>query len=333
MEITVEPNKTYAVTTSGSCTVVDADGLELCTANAGQQSFFVATTPVVIVSDNKAKVSRANFNGALARSSAGGGASADGLPAGYTAIEYLESTGTQYIQTNWLPPQSSKLGIKTDVEVSSGAHEQSIYINVILAANSKPYGLGLNKTGCVSVSEKGKKTMVESKTVVGYNNRKVLELVDNTLYIDGVQEEKLSPYGGWGDARVWDSANAAMIFKMPTPSSGSVNKMIIKAKLYSLRFSENDEVVCELVPAINPNGEPCLYDKLGGRAFTNVGTGRFIAGLSGLTALSNLLLKLPHHETAGSILDIRLPDNVNQEEVTRLCDLAGTYKNWQIDSI
>ena len=125
MEITVEPNKMYAVTTSGSCTVVDADGMELCTASSGQQSFFVATTSTVTISDDTAKVSRANFKHALAALSLLGGG--DNLPSGYTRLDFLESTGSQYIDTGLTVNQGSSFNVDCEITPNSGVVSGAVF--------------------------------------------------------------------------------------------------------------------------------------------------------------------------------------------------------------
>lgn len=48
--------RTYAVTTSTSCDVTDADGALVTTAYSGQQAIFVAPTTTVSFSDDSASV-------------------------------------------------------------------------------------------------------------------------------------------------------------------------------------------------------------------------------------------------------------------------------------
>lgn len=72
MDKTLTIGRTYAVTTATECTVTDADGKLLCTAYAGHQNFFIATTTVITFSDDSATVT-AVFNLALAGGSVRGG--------------------------------------------------------------------------------------------------------------------------------------------------------------------------------------------------------------------------------------------------------------------
>lgn len=66
MTKTLVTGATYAVTSATTCTVTDANGLVLCTAEPGSQAFFVATTPAISFSDPAAVVT-ATFNAAPAK--------------------------------------------------------------------------------------------------------------------------------------------------------------------------------------------------------------------------------------------------------------------------
>lgn len=73
MTKTLVTGATYVVTSATTCTVTDANGLTLCTAEPGSQAFFVATTSTISFSDPAAVVT-ATFNTAPALGNGGGGA-------------------------------------------------------------------------------------------------------------------------------------------------------------------------------------------------------------------------------------------------------------------
>lgn len=88
MENTHTIGKTYTVTTASECTVTDSNGLVLCTATAGEQKAFVATTSTISFSDESATVTEV-FKGALAlggSGGSGGGSGTPGTPAGFGAV-------------------------------------------------------------------------------------------------------------------------------------------------------------------------------------------------------------------------------------------------------
>ena len=123
-EISVTVGKTYAVTTAGSCTVTDADGRELCTAESGSQSYFTANGRTVTISDDSASVTQATFNYALAALGLLGGG--DKLPKGYTRLEFLESTGSQEINTG-LPAKNITVRIKHRPFANAGGHGRPVF--------------------------------------------------------------------------------------------------------------------------------------------------------------------------------------------------------------
>ena len=47
--------------------------------------------------------------------------------------------------------------------------------------------------------------------------------------------------------------------------------------MYSL-IKENDIIIQNLIPAIDSNGNPCMYDTVSQQTFYNQGTGEFITG-------------------------------------------------------
>lgn len=320
MELTVEPGRTYAVTTSGSCTVTDADGLMLCTASAGAQAYFVATSGTVTVSDVSAKVVKANFSCALAGSTAGGG---DKLPDGYTRAEFLESDGTQYIDTGLTGCDSTSFVEFSGVAKGYGkrAFQGGAYC---LCSRRPDYRDFYVTMPCAN--------NVEKKS--GY----LPETLSQPYHIDAIiRTEKITVNG-----------KTYSIDEMPNAPASTINNSSLNLGAYpggALYQSSWWVGTCErfraklasgqvnLIPVINAEGEACFYDTVSGSDFKNSGQGRYIAGLKDISALKNVLINLPSRTAAGSILDVSLPEGVDDNEVRRICDLAGTFLNWQITSI
>lgn len=74
MKVTVIPGATYAITTATECTVTTTEGVLIATCPPGGQSFIVAPSAEIVVSDDSALVTE-SFKGAPAGSSAAGGLS------------------------------------------------------------------------------------------------------------------------------------------------------------------------------------------------------------------------------------------------------------------
>lgn len=326
----VKPGTWYVVTTDSSCTVTDANGKTLCTAVAGTQTPFLATTMEVTLSDSGATITKSTFNAALALlGQSGGGGSSELLP-GFTRLEYLESTGAQSIVTDCYISSASGVEIALDCELLNGGYTEPVLCGVVPTANGTPWGLGLYYSqGVVNFSPFNATDFNWGKTVVVNTRNTFVMKGVSTLLINGVTED-LRRYGTWSSSLKWDTAKPLTLFSTAKPDRSSYALAGIKAKMFKTTISVGGTIEREFVPALDPAGEPCLFDLVNKRAFKNSGSGQFTAGLANIGALSNILLALPYHETAGSKLHVRLPDGANMDEAKRIANLAGELKNWQI---
>ena len=259
MEISVEPSKTYAVTTSGSCTVTDADGLELCTASSGSQAFFVATTPTVTISDDGAKVSRATFNYALAVAGLLGGG-ADKLPAGYTRVEYLASTGTQYIDTGVELNNASI--VRSRFRVLSG-HKYGFIFGARYAASVRAYCIYLDGTN----------------TWLNYGSQS-----DKTSYplltknVDYVFQAAANVWTFNRESIVLNTEpafNAGKCFIFNMCANGTVDSRYFIGRVYRFEIVNGSERHKYIPVVEEATGTPGLYDTVGRVFKTNMGTGDF----------------------------------------------------------
>ena len=282
MEITVEPNKMYAVTTSGSCTVVDADGLELCTASSGQQSFFVATTSTVTISDDTAKVSRANFKHALAALSLLGGG--DNLPAGYTRLEFIQGTGTQYINTNAAGNETSEVSCTFERTSSSN---KSVYCsgasNNYLAmfvwgdrVDALRFDWLTAQRTYTNVYPGGVVTTVQSARGVTLNGQQIVGAFP-------------------------EGAFSAKNIRLFTIDSAQTSFTADNVRMSRWGLKNGGASVRDMVAAIDPAGVPGMYDRVTKSFFKTARGSNFIAGMT-LSQARNLGT-LP----AGTTLTVSLP--------------------------
>ena len=259
MEISVEPSKTYAVTTSGSCTVTDADGLELCTASSGSQAFFVATTPTVTISDDGAKVSRATFNYALAALGLLGGG--DKLPAGYTRLEFLESTGTQWVSTGIVPTSRAGFRVRLSGPLSTGSGWGYLFGTQNASGGTRFYlahstrfvaGFGADVLSNVQ--------SVENEWLeVNYGNSGKFNIGSTSI---NLQPLNFAP--------LYEFLLFRMAYRGNSPSDPT--KPI---RVFAFELTEDAKIVCNMVPALDPTGAPCMFDLVGRQPYYNSGTGDF----------------------------------------------------------
>lgn len=182
----------------------------------------------------------------------------------YVGVEYLESTGTQYIDTGI----GSSLQTKIDITVQLLNNLETENTGIIGGWTGTEYAqlcTNIDHTGFIlqwgrpfttfSTKDNIKHNFVfsaeEKKIVLDSNNYDLTNIISNSngnMYIFAVNK------------------------------SGSLIRPT-KMKLYSCKIYENNTLVRDYIPAIDENNVACLYDKVEGKFYYNQGTGEFKTNL------------------------------------------------------
>lgn len=196
------------------------------------------------------------------------GGSGSRLPEGYTELEYIESTGTQYVDTGVYPNQDTSLEMEFAPTVLS---KTEWWFGVRSSSNTNMFGF--YSTGATSVystfassgqtfsipSISGQTVSLEKGdaiTTLRYGNN--VEELENT---EGTFTSEF--------ALVLLSANLAGSIASSTRASG---------RLYSCAIYDGDSLIRDFIPCLNPSNEVGLYDTVNGQFYGNAGTGAFTDG-------------------------------------------------------
>lgn len=187
------------------------------------------------------------------------------LPSGYTELEYIESTGEQYIDTEVTPNQDTGVSIDFQMSVISGW--KSIYGARKTNANVDSYQLWHTGTAF------GFYYASKNTTWSGLNGTARHSIVanKNTAVANGTASVSLA-YSAF-------TTNYPM-FLFAANTAGSVESTgdNVAMKLYSCQIYDNGTLVRDFVPAMNSSGVVGLYDRVTASFFGNAGTGTFTAG-------------------------------------------------------
>lgn len=197
------------------------------------------------------------------------------LPTGYTEVEYIQSSGTQYIDTGRKPTSTIKLSIDLEIletatstakmvfgswYIPSGTSTTKYYLMVrwdtggVAITTGSISGSGANPTYRAINSNTNPRRMVVS---VDYPNKSAAIDNESTISLTNV------------------STSTAMItLKLLASALGAA---CLNAKLYSCKM-EDSSATSEWVPCIDPNDKVGLYDLIGSKFYGNAGTGEFTAG-------------------------------------------------------
>ncbi len=177
-----------------------------------------------------------------------------------TPIEYLESTGGQWIDTGFIPDNNTGIEIKIQN----------------LAGNSENYFFGAGQSAFVRSFE----SYIWGSTLqFTYSSVTANALPDNTPFILNWRKNVLH----------YIQNNNDVLINLPTSSFVSPYSMYLfaihrasystgRSRIYYCKLYDNHVLVRDFIPVLDKDGVPCMYDKVEGKFYYNAGTGQFIAG-------------------------------------------------------
>ena len=188
--------------------------------------------------------------------------SGGGLPDGFTALEYIQSSGAQYIDTGRKLTQDSDITIdfsivgeiKRDAGVF-GSRESASKNNLTLFQNMDPIVF----TGDFSEYKNHRFTTASSL------ERTKIRMNKAGVWVNDILKKS------WSDVANFETPTNGLIFDVGN-NNWTGRKTIMR--LYS--YTDGDAQ--QLVPCLDANGVPCLYDLIGKTALYNQDTGSFTWG-------------------------------------------------------
>ena len=193
------------------------------------------------------------------------------LPSGYKRLEYIQSSGTQYIDTGLSAPTGMR--VQCEVEFTSlrsglnllfGSHDAADpYYRYYLAASSNGYWeIGAYGVGTFGSVTTGRKYNIDVCTISGSLSAKI----DGTAYAIG----NIAPSTKRSDLNVY-------LFALNYAGGLLWSSM----KLYSAKIyldAAGSSPARDFIPCKNASGVVGLWDDVNGKFYANAGTGVFTAG-------------------------------------------------------
>lgn len=196
--------------------------------------------------------------------------SSGGLPDGFTAVEYIQTSGSQYIDT----------GVKASASIGMSAD----FCFIDTRSNQ-------NLAQAYSQPEKYQITVLQVTNLYGgikftcgyYNTNKIIKDADTnrhiyhfnvdgqyTVEMDGIQYAKADS----SKTTFPTDARNLWLFVRNSPYVDGYAYM----KLYSCAMYDGGRKIRDFKPCLDADGVPCLYDLISKTAFYNQGTGSFTWG-------------------------------------------------------
>ena len=181
------------------------------------------------------------------------------LPYGYQRCLFLEDTGTQFINTEYCATNNSgiwtvqqQIGQKDGVNV--GALEGSIYFYAP-RWSCVSYDCYVGYSNTTNFNVKGASS--NAITSVNWLNDKkgIITIGENDVYSLNLTES------------TFNMTVPLTMFKR----NGSTDRQWY-GRIYRVKISEGDQIIRDFIPALDPDGKPCMYEMIEGKPYYNAAT-------------------------------------------------------------
>ena len=235
------------------------------------------------------------------------------LPQGYTRVEYIESTGTQWLNTNVV----GKTGVSATIDFEfTSISAEAINILGSKKENIRIYMPHYNSGFYIGYGDAVK---LNKTAAVGERHQMTISLLagQQSVYLDGQQI-----YTG-ANTTTYNSTLHMYLFGL---NSDEAPAYLASIKLYACQIYDDDTLVCDYIPCRNPDGEAGLYDMVGGRFYDNDGTGEFVCGRA--LALPEHYKRLSYIESTGTqYIDTRVKPNQDTRVVCKVNVMSVPSRN------
>lgn len=192
------------------------------------------------------------------------------LPDGYVQVEYIESSGTQYVDTG----VTVKSNLVSQLKFHTTWNVEGVIYGCYPNSDQNDYRL-FNANGVCYLDFPNSNRIFGGSMLFGV----IHEIEVGNYYVKNL------------------ATGATIVSGSPVSFSEQSNTMKVwlyegsdrqygRGKLYYLKIYEGETLVRDFVPCKSASGEVGLYDKVSAQFYGNAGTGEFIAGAEVVTPIS-----------------------------------------------
>jgi hypothetical protein len=233
------------------------------------------------------------------------------LPDGYTQLEYLEGTGTQYINTNFTPNQNTRV-------VCTAIFKVETTTNFMFGARTSSSSNNFSFVGSISSGSYSTQYGAEAKS---------FSTAYNTSDIFSVDKNKNTTTLIFNNGSTAITTNTSANFTTPGSmflfacnENGTVKYG--RSRIYSCKIYDNGVLIRDFVPCSrNSDGLYGMYDVVNNQFYSNAGSGQFLGATK--EKLPDGYTKLQYIESDGTqYIDTGLKAN-NNTRIEMNCEILS----------
>ena len=196
------------------------------------------------------------------------------LPKEYREVDYIEGTGTQWIDTGLV----GNINREWIVEFSDFDRNGATYAGPfgITERNAKT-AISCSSGVAVYCSFGNKTDVVYRESTNSYNAWATSDIKKISISKNGVYRNDVQRISAFTSLTYAESATTMPLFARK-PNANTVDRLV-KMKLYSFACKDDGILIADFVPCYRKSdGEIGMYDTVSKTFYTNAGTGTFLKG-------------------------------------------------------
>ena len=252
----------YSVFSRNGCVVSFSDGTECLSVPAEEVRLLLAQEEEMEVSDPAAIVSIVPNGAEVLHGVMMSSYSSDKLPDGYTRVEFLEGTGTQYINVPRALTVAPDCSFVYIAQLTGGTSGSQHAFGARVAANSKEFGVSYN------IDRSRVNVMLGGGGGV-------------SIPCELTEPHELKANGATGKVVVSGGESYALNPVEITMSSigvfrrSGIGYSYFTGRIFKVSIFNSGQQFMNMLPALDPTGTPCMFDRVSRTPFYNSGTGDF----------------------------------------------------------
>lgn len=185
------------------------------------------------------------------------------LPDGYTELTYIQSSGTQYIDTGFKPNQDTRVVGDMQFMDNTSGNPASLF--------------GYRKS---QSTQRYEFFQYNSLLYSPYNTSagSTISMTTNKISIDKNKGTTLVNGSALSTITYANFQCSGNLYLFALNNNGSVSNVNGKKRIYSCQIYDNGTLTRNFVPCKNPSGVVGMYDMVNNVFYQNAGTGTFTAG-------------------------------------------------------
>ena len=175
------------------------------------------------------------------------------LPKIINFVNYIEVTGTQYIDLGFVPSSNTK--VVCDFQCTAADTTNRAIFGVSGQFSFRKYNATTFRTNGGN--------SVDLPTSISVTARHTVEKTPTSTKIDGANEKTTT------------AGSVSNNLFLGAYNNGSAAANFAKCKYYGFKRYNGNTLVMDLRPCLDDDGVPCMYDGVSGNYLRNAGTGTF----------------------------------------------------------